>query len=228
MSVPKLQEAILRKPEHLARLISLMETNPLYKEVQEVAELAKLCLSSSATNDYLEKIGAEAIGARHSSDKLGADGDLNGQGVEVKPFKKSPGCKAVAVINDDTPMKLLKSHTHEKWLVLLCANKTGTQIHYALCAPFQYWEPIRYQAIIRRLNLTEETGWKWPTLPTDPSERLECLTDLVPKHQPQTYVRSSPITLDILSCIPKEEVSLWVHPELPTVKLHPLLKRFME
>ena len=228
MTTPTFNESILRLPEEVLQKILQLETNPLFSECREVAAVARLCLGSSATNDYLEKIGAESIGAKHLSDKLGADGDLHGEGVEVKPFKKSPGCKDVAVINDDTPMKLLKSHKHEKWLVLLCANKNGTQVNYAVCAPFWYWENSRYSQILKRLNLTKESGWNWDiTLPQDESQRLACLTELVTKHESKMYVRSSPLSLDILQGIPRNEISFWVHPELPKKKLHPTLQKLI-
>lgn len=228
MTTPIFLDPVLRRPEQLLAKIQTMKSNPLYSEFLDIAQVAEICLGSSSTNDYLEKVGAESIGAVHRPEKLGADGTLNGKGVEVKPFKKSPGCKSVAVINDDTPMKLLKSHKEEQWLVLLCANKTGTQILYAVCAPYHYWENSRYKEIVKRLKLTPETGWTWASgLPSDPSERLRCMEELVQKHQSHMYVRSSPISLDVLSEIPKGDVSFWVHPELETKKLHPILKPFV-
>lgn len=227
MSTPMFQESILRKPEQI--LLQIQELEGSFPQFSEVAQIARMCLGSSATNDYLEKIGAESIGAKHLSDKNGPDGDLNGDGIEVKPVKKSPGVKAVACINDDTPMKLLKSHRSEKWLVILCASETGTQVHYALCAPFHYWEQDRYAAILKRLNLSEETGWTWgPTLPEDPARRLLCLEALVLKHQSQTYVRSSSISLDPIVNIPRNEISFWVHPALPKKKLHPILQELLD
>ncbi len=228
MNIPRFEESKLRMPERIEEMIKKMETDPRYKEVLEVAMIAKMCLGSSDNNAYLEKIGAEAIGAKHLSDKLGPDGDWKGEGVEVKPFKKSIGVKAVAVINDDTPMKLLKSHKEEKWLVLLCANKTGTQIHYAICAPYQYWENHRYKAIVERLKLCPTNGWHWPdTLPTDKEERLQCMEELVEKHQAKTYVRASPLSLDVLAEIPREEISLWVHPATDKQKLHPIVRNLL-
>jgi len=228
MTTPRFLDSILRKPESLDSMIKLIESNDLYKEVKEVAVLARMCLSSSATNDYLEKIGAESIGAKHLPSKLGADGDLHGDGVEVKPYKKSPGTKSGPVINDDTPMKLLKSHEKEKWLVFLCATKPGTQILYAVCAPYQYWENDRYKAIYKKLQLEHDTEWKWgSSLPTDTKERLECLKGLIPKHKEGTYVRSSPLSLDVLRTIPKNEVSFWKHPSLATKTLHAILREFV-
>ena len=223
MSTPTFHESILRKPEQVIQQIIELERS--FPQFSEVAHIARMCLGSSATNDYLEKIGAESIGAKHLSDKNGPDGDLNGDGIEVKPVKKSPGVKAVACINDDTPMKLLKSHRNEKWLVILCASETGTQVYYALCAPFHYWEQDRYAAILKRLGISEETGWSWgSTLPGDPDRRLQCLEALILKHQPQTYVRSSSISLDPILTIPRNEISFWVHPTLPRKKLHPILQ----
>jgi hypothetical protein len=228
MNPPSFNESILRKPETILKRIEEVESNSSLQEFHEIAQIARMCLGSSATNDYLEKLGAESIGARHLSDKNGPDGDLNGDGVEVKPVKKSPGVKSVACINDDTPMKLLKSHLNEKWLVLLCATETGTKVHYALCAPFHYWEQDRYEAILKRLNLTEESGWTWGfTLPSDLKTRRECLESLVTKHQAHTYVRSSSLSLDVVNTIPRNEISLWVHPDLPKKVLHPILQKLV-
>ena len=225
MNPPSFDSTILRRPERLQTLIHRLETEPGLAEFRDVAEVASMCLASSATNDYLEKIGALSIGATHSSSKLGADGILNGDGVEVKPFKKSPGTKSVAVINDDTPMKLLKSHETEKWLVLLCANKQGTQVQYAICAPFHYWETSRYQAILKKLKLDTDPSWTWGSeLPLQADQRLACLKELVTKHKEGTYVRSSSLSLDVIQKISKEELSFWKHPDLAVKKLHPILR----
>jgi hypothetical protein len=228
MPTPIFLEPILRKPEAIAILIQTIMNNEEYKHIRPVAEIAKLCLSSKAANDYLEKIGAESIGFQHLDDKLGPDGVLNGEYVEVKPCKKSPGSKNVAVINDDTPMKLLKSHKEIKWLVLLCADKNGQRIQYAICAPFKYWEEERYVAICKKLKLSCETGWNWgTTLSSDESECLKCLQELEKKHKENTYVRSSSLSLDVLSRIPREEISFWKHPELDKSKLHPILRKLI-
>jgi hypothetical protein len=225
MNPPIFLRDILRKPEEILRRIQELESNQSLQQFHEIARIARICLGSSATNDYLEKLGAEAIGARHLPDKNGPDGDLNGAGVEVKPVKKSPGVKTVACINDDTPMKLLKSHLNEKWLVLLCATETGTKVHYALCAPFHYWEQNRYEAILKRLDPTD---WTWgSTLPQDPKLRQECLEALVTKHKAHTYVRSSSLSLDVVPHIPRNEISFWVHPELPKKSLHPILQTLL-
>jgi hypothetical protein len=228
MPTPTFNESILRKPETIGNQIKTLLSDEQYREFHEVAQVAKLCLSSSATNDYLEKIGAESIGFQHLDNKLGADGVLNGEYVEIKPFKKSPGTKDVAVVNDDTPMKLLKSYKDIQWLVLLCADKDGQRIQYAICAPFKYWENNRYSAICEKLKLTAETGWNWgSTLPSDHAERLKCLEELEKKHMKHTYVRSSSLSLEVLEMIPREEISFWKHPDLPVAKLHPILKKFM-
>lgn len=227
MSTPIFIESILRKPESILTLIQSVETNAEYTQLKELAVIVRICLSSHATNDYLEKIGAEAIGAKHLTDKLGPDGLLReNEYVEIKPYKKSPGIASVAVINDDTPMKLYNSHTKEKWLVLLCANESGTCIQYALCAPFHYWENSRYAGICKRLSLSLETGWAWDMtkLPEDLIERKKCLEDLLKKHQVNAYVRSNPLKLDPLNEIPRDQVSFWKHPDLPVKKLHPILQ----
>jgi hypothetical protein len=228
MPTPIFLESILRKPEAIASIIQTIMKNEDYKDIRSVAEIAKLCLSSKAANDYLEKIGAESIGFKHLDEKLGPDGVLNGEYVEVKPSKKSPGSKNIAVINDDTPMKLLKSHKDIKWLVLLCADKDGQRIQYAICAPFKYWEESRYIAICKKLKLSNETGWNWgTTLSSDESECQKCLEELEKKHTRNTYVRSSSLSLDVLKRIPREEISFWKHPEVNKSKLHPILRKLL-
>jgi hypothetical protein len=224
-AMPTFNVAILRKPESIKTKLETLRKN--YPEFTDIADIVSMCLGSSATNDYLEKIGAEAIGARHLENKLGGDGELHGRNIEVKPKKDSPGVINVGVINDDTPMKLLETHTTYSYIVFINATKDGSRINYALCAPYAYWENSRYQEILKKLDLKEETGWTWgTTLPTVEAERVRCLNALVEKHKKGVYVRSSPLSLSVLATIPKRYIVFWKHPDLEKKKLHKILQEF--
>jgi hypothetical protein len=220
----KFNITVLRKPEMIKEKIQRLRT--LHVDFADVADVAEICLKSSATNDYLEKIGAEAIGAVHTDAKLGGDGKLDGFDIEVKPKKDSPGIASVGCINDDTPMKLLKTHKTYSSIVFLNAPRDAGRINYALCVPYKYFEAGRYKKIVQRLKLNTD-NWKWgETLPTDPVQRLKCLEELVKMHQKETYVRSSPLSLNVVKDIPKEEVLFWKHPDLDKKKLHKILQTF--
>lgn len=223
MSVaPKFDVATLRKPEALESLCAKLKSREDLKEFHEIVDIAMMALNSSATNDYLEKIGAESIGAVHLTSKLGPDGrDSDGKGVEVKPSKGT----FRAVINDDSPMKLLETHKSYSWLVLLNANKQGTRVNWIVVAPYSYWEQERFAGIVKRLDLTKNPEWKWgSTLPQDPETKTRCLTDLVNFHKELTYVRSNPLRLTVLADIPAEKKQVWIHPEAPKSCIPPALR----
>jgi hypothetical protein len=224
-AMPAFNVAILRKPETIKTQLEVLRTN--FPQFTDIADIVAMCLGSSATNDYLEKIGAEAIGARHLDAKLGGDGELHGRNIEVKPTKGSPGVINMGVINDDTPMKLLDTHTTYSYIVFINATKDGSRINYALCAPYAYWENSRYQEILKKLDLKEETGWTWGnTLPTVEAERVRCLNALVEKHKKGVYVRSSSLSLNVLATIPKRYIVFWKHPDVEKAKLHKILRDF--
>jgi len=225
MSLPTFNVDILRKPEGIKGKIELLRAR--FPEFSDIADIVSMCLGSSATNDYLEKIGAESIGAKHLTSKLGADGELNGRNIEVKPKKDSPSHINLGVINDDTPMKLLETHNTYSYIVFINATKDGSRINYALCAPYSYWENPRYEAILKKLELKPETGWKWDTtLPKAEKERLKCLTELVDKHKKGFYVRSSTLSLNVLPTIPKKQVVFWKHPDVKKSDLHKILQDY--
>jgi hypothetical protein len=222
-------ENVLRRPEELKKKIQIISNDEKYREFIDVANLAKMCLESSATNDYLEKIAIESIGARHLTAKLGPDGDLNNMGVEAKPCKKSPGVKNVGVINDDTPMKLVATSEKYHWLVILNATKEGDRVNWALVAPYSYWEGPRFKEIVKKLKLTEDPTWKWgDKLPNDKDEKKQCFAELLTKHKEGYYVRSSNLSLDILPSIPKDQIRFWKHPDLPKKKLNKNLLEFCD
>jgi len=223
--MPTFKSEILRKPESIKTKLEILRKN--YPEFADIADIVSMCLGSSATNDYLEKIGAESIGARHLETKLGGDGELHGRNIEVKPKKDSPGLVNVGVINDDTPMKLLETHNTYSYIVFINATKDGSRINYALCAPYAYWENSRYQEILKKLDLKEETGWTWgPNLPTVEAERVRCLNALVEKHKKGVYVRSSNLSLTVLATIPKQHIVFWKHPDVEKGKLHKILREY--
>jgi hypothetical protein len=227
MITPTFNAAILRRPETVAKQIKelLTATDSRYKDV---AELAQMAISSAATNDYLEKIAIEAIGGIHSSAKLGPDGYIGDRGIEAKPHKGSPGEKAGGVINDDTPMKLKKDLEEIDWIVFVNASKCGDRVNFAVVAPFDTWADSRYTQIVKHLQLTDPS-WKWSQieLPKDPEERKKCLEDLVANHKPKYYVRSSPLSLELISKVPKEKRAIWVHPEISPDQLHKCVRELI-
>jgi hypothetical protein len=196
------------------------------KEYHDVAKVAKICLESSATNDYLEMIAVESIGGKHFTEKLGPDGELDGKGIEAKPTKGSSTSDTGGVINDDTPMKLLKTHSEYGLLIFLNATKKGTRVNWACVAPYHYWEQSRFEEIIKRLELSGKSEWKWGSvLPAVISERKRCLDDLVKFHKKNTYVRSNPLKLSILESIPDGEIAIWKHPDLTWKELPMALRK---
>ena len=215
MSMPQFNEEILRRPEALAANVQKLLDNEALKEFHDLAVVAKMCLGSSATNDYLEKIAMEAIGATHLTDKLGPDGELDGKGVEAKPKKGSTTCDTAGVVNDDTPSKLLTTHNDYGLITFLNANKEGNRVNWAVTAPYHYWEQSRFTEIIKHLGVCTNSEWKWgEILPADLSERKKCLEDLIKYHKKKQYVRSSPLKLSVLASIPDEEVVIWKHPDV--------------
>jgi hypothetical protein len=226
MTTLQFNSFILRRPEEL-----MAKINKMIKDGNnvDVAEVAKMCLGSSATNDYLEKIAVEAIGAKHLSAKLGADGLLpNGKGVEAKPCKKTIGSSSCGVVNDDTGAKLLETHTTYGPIVFVNAEKDGSRINWAVAAPYAYWEGARFQQIVKRLALEKDSTWSWgTTYPESEEEKKKCLDDLVKRHKPNTYVRSSPLSLKVLEVIPRNEIIFWKHPDVETTKLNKILRPFV-
>jgi hypothetical protein len=225
MSTPVFNSAILRRPELVSQKIKELLTFAEGK-YKDVAELAQMAINSTATNDYLEKIAIEAIGGTHSSAKLGPDGYIGGRGIEAKPHKGTPGEKAGGVINDDTPMKLKKDLEEIDWIVFVNASKTGDRVNFAIVAPFDTWANSRYTQIMKHL---QPPSWKWSEteLPKDPEERKKCIADLVASHKPKHYVRSSPLSLELLCKVPKEKRAVWVHPDLPVESLHKCIRELL-
>jgi len=218
-SMPQFNEEVLRRPEALASNIQKLLDNEGMKEFHDIAEVARICIQSSATNDYLEKIAMESIGARHLTDKLGPDGESSWneqrKGVEAKPKKGSSTSDTGGVVNDDSPMKLLCTHMTYGLLTFLNANKEGTRVNWAVVAPYHYWEQPRFTEIIKHLGISTNNEWKWgDILPADLSERKKCLEDLVKFHKKKHYVRSSPLKLSVLDSIPDNEVVIWKHPDI--------------
>uniref|UniRef100_A0A6C0AJJ4 Uncharacterized protein n=1 Tax=viral metagenome TaxID=1070528 RepID=A0A6C0AJJ4_9ZZZZ len=222
MLVPSFTAPLLRRPETLLQLIT--------ETPGDMADAALMMLTSSATNDYLEKIGAEAIGARHLSAKLGADGVMpDGTEVEIKPRKsKTPNATSCGVVNDDTPMKLKKSVESDPLLVVINATPES-RINWAVVTRFKYWNNARYAKIVKNLGITASDGWTWSLaeLPSEPSEITACLNDLVSRHQPQRYVRSSDLHLSVLLGIPREDRNIWVHPDVARGSLPKVIQQLL-
>jgi hypothetical protein len=229
MSTPIFQESVLRQVEYENKTISsVLNSTSQYPELRNIFVMAQMLLHSSASNDYYEKLGCEAIGFTWQEKKHGPDGILNGQGVEVKPTKGGAGEGKLGVINDDTPMKLLKDHQNCQWLVALKVSKQEPKILWAVFAPFHYWEAERFKGIVKRLGLTQDSTWTWKDeYPTSEEQRTQCLDDLVKKHKKETYVRSNPLKLETLMNIPRSEFSIWIHPDVPKKNLPKILKQFV-
>ena len=226
LRIPEFDEEILRRPEGLCSKISDMLRQDSLKEYHDVAKVAKICLESSATNDYLEMIAVESIGGKHFTEKLGPDGELDGKGIEAKPKKGSSTSDTGGVVNDDSPMKLLKTHSEYGLLVFLNATKKCTRVNWACVAPYHYWEQSRFEKIIKRLELSGKSEWKWGSvLPADISERKRCLEDLVNFHKKDTYVRANTLKLSILESIPDGEIAIWKHPDLKWKELPKVLRK---
>lgn len=225
MSLPKFIDAVLLKPEQLGDKIKALRA--LHPEFADVADLATMTLGSSSTNDYLEKIGAESIGFIHLDDKLGADGVSptdDRMKLEVKPTKAN----MVAVINDDTPMKLIKSDSEIPLILFLNASKKGDTVNWALLAPFSAWTEERYKEIAKNLDVGSSEGWKWSldSLPKDTVQRRQCLEDLVKKHIPKRYVRGNPLKFEVILGLKDSQLRFWKNPNYKG-KIPAAMKRFL-
>jgi hypothetical protein len=195
-----IQASIARRPETVRAQLAQARGLGLHDMVQ----CLELLLSSSASNDYLEKIAVESIGGVHSSAKLGADGTLpDGSGIEAKPHKGLTKSESGGCINDDTPMKLKRDHESVRTIVFLNASKEGDKINWICAAPFRYWTGPRFVEIAKRLG--SDLVW---------DGTMDCLDKLILCHKKQTYVRSNPLSLSILKNIPQEECAAWVHPNI--------------
>ncbi len=200
-----IQESVARKPETIRAQLVTARANGL----TEVCECLEMLLSSSASNDYLEKIAVESIGGTHSTAKLGADGlHPDGSGIEAKPHKGETKSDSGGCINDDTPMKLKRDHETVRTIVFLNATKSGDKVRWIVAAPFRYWTPSRFAEIASGLGAS--ITWNGTT---------EALDALVACHKKKTYVRSNPLSLRVLSDIPAEECAVWVHPDLSETDL---------
>jgi len=215
MILPTFNEIVLHQPELVEKMIKELDNE--YPKYKSVTDLAKMTLKSTSTNDYLEKIAVESIGFKHIEDKLGADGVDPTIKVEAKPSKDKFG----AVINDDSPMKLLKSFKEIQWILFLNANRSGTKVNVAILAPFSAWDNSRYNKICEHLKLDKDATWKhsYEKLPEDIKEKEKILNDLVLKHVKKQYIRASPLKLDILNTIPKDKIRVWKHADYPKSSL---------
>jgi len=225
---PEFVDLKLYEPERLAETIEEFKGRADLSKFHIIADVAQMMLTSSATNDYLEKIGAESTGGVHSADKLGPDGYLATDGIEVKPRKGTPGSSKGGVINDDTPMKLVKDSKGVKWVVFLNATESGSRVNFAVVAPFHYWNAARFECIVKRLELDKKEDWTWGcTLPTGAEEQARCLEELTVSHKPKTYVRASPLSLEVLQAVPVAERRIWINPKFDRKKLPKCIKELI-
>lgn len=204
-----INEVILRRPEAITKQIS----DARVAGFTELADAMEVLLPSKASNDYLEKLAIESIGGVCSGKKLGADGfHENGKGIEAKPHKgKTTSCNG-GCINDDTPAKLKRDFHDIETIVFLNARETGDKVNWQVVAPYRYWTESRFMGICKRLNITRV----WPT---NYEDQVTALDELVTQHKKDTYVRSNNLSLNVLIDIPMDQISIWVHPDLPEKSL---------
>jgi hypothetical protein len=209
-----INSTILRSLERLRGDIAWAKANGR----NDMARYFETLLQSKASNDLLEQIAVECIGGVCSGKKLGADGFFpDGKGIEAKPHKGSSSQAKGGCINDDSPMKLKRDYHEISTIVFLNAEESGDLINWVIVVPFQYWTGQRFEKICKRLKL----DLKWPS---DKDEQVKMLDELVSEHKKDTYVRSNVLALKVLEEIPVEEISMWIHPELPEKKLPKVLK----
>jgi len=209
-----INSTILRRPEVLQAQMAAARAAGL----TELAEALDVLLPSKASNDYLEKLAVESIGATCSGKKLGADGFLPcGGGVEAKPHKGDSTSGKGGCINDDTPMKLKRDFHEIQTIVFLNASDQGDRVNWEVAAPYHHWTGARFLRICKRLDVVR-------TWPTTREEQIAALDELVTHHKKETYVRSNDLLLAVLADIPVSEISMWIHPDLPEKDLPKVLK----
>ena len=209
-----INSTVLRSLERLSGDIAWARANGR----NDMARYFETLLKSKASNDLLEQVAVECIGGVCSGKKLGADGFFSdGMGIEAKPHKGSPSQAKGGVINDDSPMKLKRDYHEISTIVFLNSEESGDRVNWVIVVPFRYWTGHRFAKVCKRLKV----DWKWPT---DKDEQVKILDDLVAEHKKDTYVRSNALALKVLDEIPVEEISMWIHPELPEKKLPKILK----
>ena len=205
---------ILRSLERSASFIAFASANGYGMQARHFQTL----LRSKASNDLLEQIAVESIGGVCSGKKLGADGFFaDGMGIEAKPHKGDSSQAKGGCINDDSPMKLKRDYYEISTIVFLNAEESGDRVNWQIVVPFRYWTGVRFAKICKRLKL----DWTWPS---DKDEQAKMLDALVSEHKKETYVRSNALPLKILEEIPVDEISVWIHPDLPEKKLPKVLK----
>lgn len=210
----QITSTILRRPE----LIRAQLASARVAGFTELVEALEVLLPSKASNDYLEKLAIESVGATCSGKKLGADGFFpNGAGVEAKPHKGNSTGSSGGCINDDSPMKLKRDFHEIQTIVFLNASDEGDRVNWEVVAPYHYWTGVRFLRICKRLGIVR--AW-----PATREEQIVALDELVTQHKKDTYVRSNPLSLAILADIPLSEKCLWIHPDLPVAKLPKVLK----
>ena len=209
-----INENVLRRPEVIGKQISDARALGL----NEIADAMEVLLPSKASNDYLEKLAVECIGATCSGKKLGADGfKVNGKGVEAKPHKGKSSSSKGGCINDDTPAKLKRDFHDIETVVFLNAEERGDRVNWVVVAPYHYWTGPRFIAICKNLGITRE----WPT---NREEQIVALDELLTQHKKNTYKRSNDLNLNVLTDIPLNEISIWIHPDLPEKSLPKIVR----
>jgi hypothetical protein len=202
----------------------LMRPERTREEIRRIAELgfteaasaALMALQSTSTNDFLEKLLMEAIGAVHSPKKLGKDGQHELGGAEAKPTKnKAIGSSSAGTVNDDSPMKLLSDYTSCPIVVFGRSSPTCERVDWLCVAPYSNWTEKRLGKIVDRLGLDADE-WEWPETE---AEQLALLQRLQTQHKEGMYVRSNSLSLTLLKNANPADIIIWHHPDVSVSQL---------
>ena len=184
-------------------------------------------MRSKASNDLQEKIAVESIRGVCSGKKLGADGFFPykvyprpARGIEAKPHKGKSSSSNGGCINDDTPMKLKRDFEEIGTIVFQNAEEDGSRINWQVVAPYRYWFGHRFQRICKRLDIARD----WPAVSEEQAAALEALQA---EHKKETYVRSSPLSLNVLKDIPRHEIAVWIHPALTAKQIPRIIRTLL-
>jgi hypothetical protein len=213
----------LREPERIWEQIPALQAAGF----SAAASALEVLMRSKASNDLQEKIAVESIRGVCSGKKLGADGFFPykvyprpARGIEAKPHKGKSSSSNGGCINDDTPMKLKRDFEEIGTIVFQNAEEDGSRINWQVVAPYRYWFGHRFQRICKRLDIERE----WPAVSEEQATALEALQA---EHKKETYVRSSPLSLNVLKDIPRHEIAVWIHPALTAKQIPRIIRTLL-
>jgi hypothetical protein len=156
-----------------------------------------------------EKILAEALGSTHKgSKKLGADAQLDGREVEIKPCKSERPVTSVN-ITDDQPARLLKDMQTPDKLLVIGRCPGGIRFRWVVVCLLHEFAESRYRAMCKHFKHVPES---WPGSLDEQRALVQRLAETRTKNN---YVRSSQLKFASIQTI----LGSWVHPELDQTKL---------